>query len=93
MMVRRWMRLAVVTVTAGVVLAVTAGTAQAMPRCDAMIDRISYDWDEYSNYAAWASINQHDGDWQDYVENMNMATIWATQAQSDTAAARRGGCL
>jgi len=95
MTARRWVRVAVVTaLTVAAALAATTGTAQALPsRCDTMLDRISNDWDEYSNYAAWAGINAHDGDWQDYAENMNLAAMWATQAQDDTASARRAHCF
>jgi len=82
------------TLTVGATLAVTAGTAQALPRrCDAIVDRISYDWDQYNEYMAWAGINAHDGNWQDYVENVNTANFWANAAQADTAAASRSGCF
>lgn len=95
MSTRRWVRLAMVTALAvGGTLAVTAAPAQAMPRrCTALFDKINLDWDQFYQYVWEARINQHDGNWSDYVENMQMASTWAINAQGDTAAAERAGCF
>ncbi len=94
MRTRRWVRLvAVTTLAVGATLAVTAAPAQAMPRrCTALFDRITYDWDQYDFYVAEAGINRHDGNWQDFVENMQAAHDWALLATGDTATAERAGC-
>jgi hypothetical protein len=92
---RRWVQLAVVTTVAvtATVLA-TAGPAAAAPqRCNAILDRIDYDWDQFNEFAAWAGINAHDGDWQDYEENMRAAGDWAMAARMNTETAQRTGCM
>ncbi len=91
---RRWVRIAAVTTLAVAgTLAVTAAPAQALPRsCATLMDWIDYDWNEVNEFSNWASIDQHDGNWQDYQENMEMAKFWTEVAQADTAAAQRAHC-
>lgn len=94
MSTRRWVRFAAVTALAvGATLVATAGAAQALPRnCNAFQDAIDYDWDQVNNYAAWALIAQHDGDWQDFVEDQHDIAFWAMQAKIDTSRAQKAGC-
>jgi len=94
MRTRRWVRIAAVTTLAVAgTLAVTAAPAQALPRsCATLMDWIDYDWSQVNEYASWADINQHDGDWQNYNENMEMVRFWTEVAHMDTAAAQRAHC-
>jgi hypothetical protein len=91
---RRWVRLAVVTTIAvGATLAATAAPAQAMPKqCKVWLDAVDNDWNQVNEWANWALIAKHDGDWQDYEEDMQAVSFWAMQAKIDTRNAQRGGC-